>query len=164
MATAPEECGKKWPTRAILPHDSTRGVRCTRMRHTGRGRISPGVGLTASRGSVYYVYDTPVGYRPLSRQASHPGGFDMAGAYVEVTDQAFREKVLDSQEPVVVDFWAPWCRPCLMMAPTFEALSSEYQGKITFAKLNTDENMDTPGRYGIQGIPTMLIFRGGKEV
>jgi thioredoxin 1 len=88
----------------------------------------------------------------------------MAGAYVEVTDQVFSDKVLGSEEPVVVDFWAPWCRPCLMMAPTFEALSNEYQGKITFAKLNTDENMDTPGRYGIQGIPTMLIFHGGKEV
>lgn len=88
----------------------------------------------------------------------------MAGAYVEVTDQAFNDKVLKSNEPVVVDFWAPWCRPCLMMAPTFEALSNEYQGKITFAKLNTDDNPDTPSRYFIQGIPTMLIFRDGKEV
>jgi thioredoxin 1 len=88
----------------------------------------------------------------------------MAGTYVEVTDQSFGDKVLGSQEPVVVDFWAPWCRPCLMMAPTFEALSNDYQGKITFAKMNTDENMDTPGRLGIQGIPTLIIFRGGKEV
>lgn len=88
----------------------------------------------------------------------------MAGSYIEVTDQAFKDKVLGSDEPVVVDFWAPWCRPCLMMAPTFEALSNEYQGKITFAKLNTDDNQNVPGEYGIQGIPTMLIFNKGKEV
>src|SRR5215472_15544280 len=88
----------------------------------------------------------------------------MSDTLVQVTDQEFSDTVLQSDEPVVVDFWAPWCRPCLMMAPTFEALSNEYQGKITFAKLNTDDNQDVPGRFGIQGIPTMLIFNGGKEV
>ncbi|HEX6123659.1 MAG TPA: thioredoxin, partial [Ktedonobacterales bacterium] len=81
-----------------------------------------------------------------------------------VTDATFSREVLNSTEPVIVDFWAPWCHPCLRMAPTFEALAVEYQGKIRFAKLNTDENENTPMRYGIQGIPTMIFFRGGQEV
>lgn len=88
----------------------------------------------------------------------------MSGAYVEVTDQSFSEKVLGSEEPVIVDFWAPWCRPCLMMAPAFEQLAGEYQGKITFAKVNTDDNPATPGSLGIQGIPTLILFHGGREV
>lgn len=88
----------------------------------------------------------------------------MAGAYTEVTDQTFGDTVLKSDQPVIVDFWAPWCRPCLMMAPTFEKLAGEYQGKVTFAKMNTDENQMTPGRFGIQSIPTLIIFRGGREV
>lgn len=84
--------------------------------------------------------------------------------YVEVSDQSFGADVLKSDRPVVVDFWAPWCRPCLAMAPTFEALAEEYQGKMTFAKLNTDDNQMTAGRLGIQGIPTMIFFRGGREI
>ena len=88
----------------------------------------------------------------------------MSGAYIEVTDQTFTEKVLQSDKPVIVDFWAPWCTPCLRMAPTFERLAGEYADKITFAKLNTDDNQNTPTRLGIQGIPTMIIFQGGREV
>src|SRR5690348_13067058 len=88
----------------------------------------------------------------------------MSGAYIEVTDQTFVEKVLQSDTPVIVDFWAPWCTPCLRMAPTFERLAGEYAGKITFAKLNTDDNQSTPSRLGIQGIPTMIVFQGGREV
>ncbi|HEX8733521.1 MAG TPA: thioredoxin [Ktedonobacterales bacterium] len=88
----------------------------------------------------------------------------MSGSYIEVTDQSFRNDVIGAEAPVIVDFWAPWCGPCLMMAPTFEALADEYKGKVTFAKMNTDDNMETPGRLGIQGIPTMILFKGGKEV
>lgn len=84
--------------------------------------------------------------------------------YVEVSDQSFGDNVLKSDLPVVVDFWAPWCRPCLAMAPAFEALADEYQGKVTFAKLNTDDNQMTAGRLGIQGIPTLIFFRGGREI
>ena len=88
----------------------------------------------------------------------------MAGKYVEVTDQDFGEKVLKAEQPVVVDFWAPWCRPCLAMAPAFEELSNTYDGKMLFAKLNTDDNQMTSGRLGIQGIPTLVFFRDGREV
>lgn len=88
----------------------------------------------------------------------------MAGSYVNVTDQDFEQQVLKSPEPVVVDFWAPWCGPCRAMAPVFEELSTEYAGKLRFAKMNTDENERTAPHYGIQGIPTAIFFKDGHEV
>ncbi|MBF6591854.1 MAG: thioredoxin [Ktedonobacterales bacterium] len=87
----------------------------------------------------------------------------MSGVYTEVTDATFAQEVLNAKEPVIVDFWAAWCGPCLKMAPVFEALAVEYQGKVRFAKMDTDANKQTPGTYGIQGIPTMIIFYGGRE-
>jgi thioredoxin 1 len=88
----------------------------------------------------------------------------MSDKLVQVTDQGFSDAVLKSDKPVVVDFWAPWCRPCLMMAPMFEELAGEYADKMVFAKMNTDDNQITPGGYGIQGIPTLIFFRGGREI
>jgi thioredoxin 1 len=79
-----------------------------------------------------------------------------------VTDQSFQSDVLDSKTPVVVDFWAEWCGPCRMIAPSLEELASEYDGKITVAKMNIDENPQTPTRYGVRGLPTLMIFRNGQ--
>jgi thioredoxin 1 len=80
-----------------------------------------------------------------------------------VTDVSFEKDVLGSQTPVLVDFWAPWCGPCRMLAPTIEQLAGEYAGKVTFAKMNTDENIDTPTRLGIRGIPTLIVYVDGEE-
>lgn len=88
----------------------------------------------------------------------------MSETPIHVTDAAFEETVLKSKIPVVVDFWAPWCGPCKMVAPTLEKLAKEYSDKILIAKVNTDENPDWATRYGVQGIPTMLLIAEGKIV
>lgn len=83
---------------------------------------------------------------------------------VHVTDATFEKTVLQSAIPVIVDFWAPWCGPCKMVAPTLDKLAKEYTGKLLVAKVNTDDNPDWAMRYGVQGIPTMLFVAGGKIV
>jgi thioredoxin 1 len=83
---------------------------------------------------------------------------------INVTDAAFEQTVLQSPVPVIVDFWAPWCNPCKMVAPILEKLAGEYEGKILVAKVNTDENSEWMMKYGIQGIPTMLFVSNGKIV
>ncbi len=83
---------------------------------------------------------------------------------VHVTDTAFEETVLRSKLPVIVDFWAPWCSPCRMVAPTLDKLAKEYSGKMLIAKVNTDENPQWAMQYGVQGIPTMLLISEGKIV
>ncbi len=87
----------------------------------------------------------------------------MAKPFV-VTDADFREKVLESDVPVVVDFWAVWCSPCKLIAPILEELAEEYDGRLKVAKLNVDHNPETPGRYGIMGIPTLILFKDGAPV
>ena len=81
-----------------------------------------------------------------------------------VTDQSFADDVLGADKPVLVDFWAEWCGPCKMIAPALEELSQTLADKVTIAKLNIDENPETPGKYGVRGIPTMLLFKGGEPV
>jgi thioredoxin 1 len=83
---------------------------------------------------------------------------------VILSDADFEEKVLKNSLPVIVDFWAAWCGPCRMVAPVLEELASEYNGKAVIAKLNVDENPQTPNQFGIQAIPTMIFFKDGKEV
>ncbi len=85
----------------------------------------------------------------------------MAGNVKEITDDSFQAEVGDAQEPVLVDFWAPWCGPCRSIAPIVEELAEEYAGKLKVAKLNVDENRDAPTKLGIRAIPTLIIFKGG---
>jgi thioredoxin 1 len=82
----------------------------------------------------------------------------------EVTDNDFDKEVLEAGKPVLVDFWAPWCGPCRMVAPIVEELAEEYDGKVEFVKLNTDDNPNTAVKYGIRSIPTLLVFKEGKPV
>lgn len=82
-------------------------------------------------------------------------------ATVKVDINNFQSEVLESAEPVVVDFWAEWCGPCKMIAPVLDEIAKDYQGKLKVCKLNIDENQDTPPKYGVRGIPTLMLFKGG---
>ena len=89
----------------------------------------------------------------------------MASADVkEIGDGDFRREVLESAQPVLVDFWATWCAPCRAIAPFVEELAAQYKGSLKVAKMNIDDNQDTPQQYGIRSIPTLLVFKGGKVV
>src|SRR5580704_6340471 len=88
----------------------------------------------------------------------------MADNVTAVTDASFEVDVIEASktQPVMVDFWADWCRPCLMLAPTVEEIAREHAGKVKVVKLNVDENMNVPGKFSIRGIPTLLVFKGGQ--
>ena len=88
----------------------------------------------------------------------------MINTPIKVTDEEFDEKVLNSDLPVVVDFWAPWCGPCKAVAPILDKLAEDYSGKVVIAKVNTDEDNQYAAQYGVQGIPTMIFFYEGKLV
>ena len=85
----------------------------------------------------------------------------MSEKIVHVTDDTFEQEVLQSQTPVLVDYWAEWCGPCKMIAPALDQIATEYAGRLKVAKLNIDENQATPPRYNIRGIPTLMLFKNG---
>ncbi len=85
----------------------------------------------------------------------------MSEVISHITDSTFEQEVLQSEQPVLVDYWAQWCGPCKMVAPILDEIAVEYQGKLKVAKLNVDDNPDTPPKYGVRGIPTLMIFKNG---
>jgi len=88
----------------------------------------------------------------------------MSQYILESTDENFEADVLQAEEPVLVDFWAPWCGPCKAIAPVLEEIAQEYQSKLKVVKMNVDKNQSTPAKYGVRGIPTLLIIKNGDVV
>ena len=88
----------------------------------------------------------------------------MSEHILETSDEKFQADVLDATKPVLVDFWAPWCGPCRMLAPTLEEAAKQFEGRVTIVKVNVDENQETPGKYGVRGIPSLMLFKGGEMV
>lgn len=88
----------------------------------------------------------------------------MSHLIVNTSDAAFEQDVLKSDVPVLLDFWAPWCGPCKMIAPVLDEVAAEFEGKLKVVKINVDENQQVPGQFGVRGIPTLMVFKNGESV
>lgn len=102
------------------------------------------------------------GYAPHPSQQSPARGFLMSEHIHHVTDASFGADVLQSEQPVLIDYWAEWCGPCKMIAPLLDDIANDYAGRLKVVKLNIDDNQKTPASYGIRGIPTLMIFKNGQ--
>ena len=87
-----------------------------------------------------------------------------SGKTLHLTDDSFKDEIINSDLPALVDFWAPWCGPCKMVGPIVEELAKEYDGKVKISKLNVDENQKIPSEYGVRSIPTLILFKGGESI
>jgi thioredoxin 1 len=105
-----------------------------------------------------------LGSMPPSKMPSHPRSAHVTNTPIHITDAAFEKEVLESSIPVLVDFWAPWCGPCHMIAPVLDRLAQTYAGRIRIVKLNVDENPNTAGLFQISGIPHLMLFKSGQMV
>ncbi|CAA9252529.1 MAG: Thioredoxin [uncultured Chloroflexi bacterium] len=130
-----------------------RSLKCRRCERVFEVTV-PGGAPAAASSQASTVASGVATAAPPAAATSHP---------VEVSDRDFEQSVLRSSQPVVVDFWASWCGPCRAIAPAIEQLATEYAGRITFAKLNADDNPRTMMTYGVQGLPTLVFFKDGRE-
>jgi len=106
----------------------------------------------------------PSGFRGISELSHFLRSIVMAGNVLEFTDANFQTEVLQSDQPVLVDFWAPWCGPCKMLAPTIDEIANDYAGRVRVGKMNTDLNQNAAVQYRVEGIPTVILFKSGQAV